>query len=58
MHFVTTELDDGPIIAQARVPILPGDTPDTLSARVLIEEHKLYPKTLASFAQRMIDAKV
>jgi phosphoribosylglycinamide formyltransferase-1/phosphoribosylamine--glycine ligase/phosphoribosylglycinamide formyltransferase/phosphoribosylformylglycinamidine cyclo-ligase len=46
VHFVTAELDDGPIIAQAKVPVLAGDTPETLSARVLIEEHKLYPKAL------------
>lgn len=46
VHFVTAELDDGPVVAQARVPVLPGDTPDTLSARVLVEEHKLYPKAL------------
>ncbi len=46
VHFVTAELDDGPIIAQAKVPVLPDDTPDTLSARVLVEEHKLYPQAL------------
>ncbi len=46
VHFVTTELDGGPVIAQARVPILAGDTPETLAARVLVEEHKLYPKML------------
>ena len=50
VHFVTTELDDGPIIAQARVPILSGDTADILSARVLVEEHKLYPVALAKVA--------
>lgn len=50
VHFVTAELDDGPIIAQVRVPILKGDTPDTLAARVLIEEHKLYPTALAKLA--------
>jgi len=43
VHFVTAELDHGPVIAQARVPVLPGDTEDTLAARVLVEEHKLYP---------------
>jgi phosphoribosylglycinamide formyltransferase 1 len=46
VHFVTAELDDGPIIAQAKVPILPGDKPETLSARVLVEEHRLYPLAL------------
>lgn len=50
VHFVTAELDDGPIIAQVRVPILPGDTPETLAARVLIEEHKLYPEALRRVA--------
>ena len=43
VHVVTAELDHGPVIAQARVPVLPGDTEDTLAARVLVEEHKLYP---------------
>ena len=46
VHYVTAELDDGPVIAQARVPVLPGDTPDMLAARVLVEEHKLYPLAL------------
>jgi phosphoribosylglycinamide formyltransferase 1 len=44
---VTEELDGGPVIARAEIPVLPGDTPETLSARVLVEEHKLYPKALA-----------
>ena len=51
VHFVTTELDGGPIIAQARVPILAGDTPETLAARVLVEEHKLYPAALAQVSR-------
>lgn len=46
VHIVTSELDDGPILGQARVPILEGDTADDLSARILPEEHKLYPKVL------------
>ena len=50
VHFVTEELDGGPIIAQARVPILPDDTEDTLSARVLAEEHPLYVLALAQVA--------
>jgi phosphoribosylglycinamide formyltransferase 1 len=50
VHFVTTELDDGPIIAQSRVPILAGDTAEILAARVLVEEHKLYPLALAKVA--------
>jgi folate-dependent phosphoribosylglycinamide formyltransferase PurN len=40
-------MDEGPIIGQARVPVFPDDTPETLAARVLVEEHKLYPACLA-----------
>jgi phosphoribosylglycinamide formyltransferase 1 len=50
VHYVSVELDSGPIIMQAEVPILPDDTPDTLAARVLIEEHKLYPRALVQVA--------
>ena len=50
VHYVTTELDDGPIIAQVRVPILKNDTAETLANRVLVEEHKLYPAALAEVA--------
>lgn len=46
VHFVTAAVDDGPIIAQARVPILPGDSAKSLAARILVEEHKLYPDAL------------
>lgn len=46
VHFVVPELDAGPIVAQAAVPVLPGDTPDTLAARVLAQEHTLYPDAL------------
>lgn len=49
VHLVTPELDDGEVVAQARVPILPGDTPDSLAARVLVEEHRLYPEALAAY---------
>lgn len=52
VHVVTPDLDDGPVRAQARVPILPGDTPETLAARVLVEEHKLYPAALRDFLVR------
>lgn len=52
VHYVTAELDDGPVIAQARVPVLPGDTPDMLAARILIEEHKLYPLALKMVCER------
>lgn len=44
VHLVTEELDGGDVLGRAQVPILPGDTPETLAARVLIEEHKLYPR--------------
>jgi phosphoribosylglycinamide formyltransferase-1 len=50
VHEVTPVLDDGPILGQARVPILPGDTPATLAARVLPREHQLYPVVLRRFA--------
>ncbi len=46
VHFVTPELDAGPIIAQIHVPVLSTDTPETLAARVLVEENKLYPQAL------------
>jgi phosphoribosylglycinamide formyltransferase 1 len=46
VHFVTAELDHGPIIAQAVVPVLPGDTPERLAARVLEREHVLYPRAI------------
>ncbi len=49
VHFVTAALDHGPIIAQASVPVLPGDTADTLAARVLREEHLLYPRAIRWF---------
>jgi len=47
VHFVTPGLDEGPSILQARVPVLAGDTPETLAARVLAEEHRIYPEALA-----------
>lgn len=51
VHWVTPGVDEGPIIAQAEVPILPGDTEETLQARTLIEEHKLYPRALTMIAR-------
>ena len=53
VHLVTPELDAGPVLLQAEVPVLPGDTPDTLSARVLREEHRIYPQALAMLAERI-----
>jgi phosphoribosylglycinamide formyltransferase-1 len=50
VHLVTAELDAGPLLGQARVPVLPGDTPDTLAARVLPMEHRLYPAVLRAYA--------
>lgn len=50
-HFVSPEMDGGPIIAQAAVPVLPEDTPEMLAARVLAAEHKLYPASLALVAR-------
>jgi phosphoribosylglycinamide formyltransferase 1 len=50
VHEVTAELDGGPILGQAQVPVLPDDTADTLAARVLVQEHRLYPEALRRFA--------
>jgi phosphoribosylglycinamide formyltransferase-1 len=50
VHEVTEVLDDGPILGQARVPVLPGDTAEMLAARVLAQEHLLYPAVLRRFA--------
>ena len=46
VHFVVPELDAGPIIAQAVVPVVPGDTPESLAARVIVQEHRVYPHAL------------
>ncbi len=51
VHEVTADLDAGPILGQARVPVLPDDTADSLAARVLAQEHQLYPTVLRRFAQ-------
>jgi phosphoribosylglycinamide formyltransferase 1 len=61
VHFVTAELDHGPVVAQARIDVLPGDTEETLAARVLVEEHKLYPYAVRLFVQdrlRIADGQV
>ena len=52
VHEVTAVLDDGPVWGRAEVPVLPGDTAETLSARVLAAEHRLYPAALRRFAAR------
>ena len=61
VHYVTPELDSGPIIAQAAVPVLPDDSPESLAARVLLAEHRLYPEAIrlvASGAARLADGRV
>jgi phosphoribosylglycinamide formyltransferase-1 len=58
VHFVTEGMDEGPVILQAQVPVLPDDTVDSLAARVLVEEHKSYPAALRLVAEgtvRMLD---
>ncbi|MDT8757955.1 phosphoribosylglycinamide formyltransferase [Sphingomonas psychrotolerans] len=52
VHIVTEELDGGEVLGQAEVPVLPGDTPDSLAARVLAEEHRLYPRVVAEWLRR------
>jgi len=54
VHFVTPELDDGPVILQARVEIKDDDTADTLAARVHEQEHKIYPQAIRLFAENKI----
>ena len=51
VHFVTPELDHGPIVVQAAVPVLPDDTEETLGARVLKEEHRIYPQAVSWFCE-------
>lgn len=51
VHFVTEGVDEGPIIIQAAVPILDDDTPETLAARILVQEHKVYPRAVQLFAE-------
>lgn len=51
VHFVTPELDVGPIIIQAAVPVLPGDTAETLGERVLVQEHVIYPRAVSWFLE-------
>jgi phosphoribosylglycinamide formyltransferase-1 len=54
VHFVTPQLDHGPIIIQAAVPVLPDDTPDTLAERVLTQEHQIYPQAIRWFAENRL----
>ena len=53
VHLVTAALDDGPILGQARVAIHPDDTPETLAARILVEEHRLFPQALKRLALQL-----
>ena len=53
VHLVTAELDHGPILAQAVVPVLSGDTPASLAVRVLTQEHAIYPQAIAGLLQKM-----
>ena len=57
VHFVTEEMDSGPIVAQAAVPVLEGDTADTLSDRIIVAEHRLYPHALAMVASGRVRAE-
>ncbi len=56
VHFVTAELDGGPVIIQARVPVCPGDSPETLAARVQAAEHRLYPAAVGLICSGRIHA--
>ena len=56
VHIVTEGVDDGPLLGQTPVAILPNDTPESLAERVLIAEHQLYPRVLAEFVSRELDA--
>jgi phosphoribosylglycinamide formyltransferase-1 len=57
VHVVDEEYDHGPILAQIRVPVLPGDTPDALAARILKEEHRLFPKAVEEFLTHIREVK-
>jgi phosphoribosylglycinamide formyltransferase-1 len=54
VHFVTTAVDRGPIVAQAEVPVLDGDTEESLSARVAIQEHIIYPRAVRWFIENKL----
>jgi phosphoribosylglycinamide formyltransferase-1 len=55
VHFVTEELDGGPLIAQAQVPVLPEDDEEKLATRVLAREHQIYPLTIGWFAEQRLE---
>lgn len=54
VHFVDEGLDSGPILMQAAVPVLPGDTEETLASRILVEEHRIYPASIDLIARRRV----
>ena len=54
VHFVTAQLDHGPTVAQAEIDVLPGDTPDTLATRLLVQEHQLYPRAVRLFVEERL----
>lgn len=61
VHFVTPQLDHGPVVVQAAVPVLDGDDEATLAARVLVQEHQIYPMAVRWFAEerlRLVDGHV
>ncbi|MEP7217849.1 MAG: phosphoribosylglycinamide formyltransferase, partial [Bacteroidota bacterium] len=58
VHLVDREYDTGPAVAQARVPVLPDDTPETLAARVLAMEHTLYPEVIIDQARTLLAGRV
>ena len=53
VHFVDAGMDSGPIISQAAVPVLPGDTPESLHARIQVEEHRIYPEAISRVAAEL-----
>jgi phosphoribosylglycinamide formyltransferase 1 len=57
VHFVAPDVDGGPVIIQAAVPVQPDDTPETLAARVLVEEHRILPQAIAWFAQNRLSVR-
>lgn len=57
VHFVDEEVDHGPIIAQAAVPVYPDDTEESLSARILAQEHRIYPQAIQLFADRRLEIR-
>ena len=61
VHFVTAELDHGPVVIQAAIPVIDGDTEESLAARILRQEHKVYPQAVRWFAEdklSLVDGKV